>query len=143
MKGVQRYGLGLLLLAVQGGVWAQSEPAPQLDTQQCLRQLRPAAPQHGVSLQEFDHYTQQAQLLPSTVKAARRQPEGRETCWDYLAKTIEQERVEAGSAILNEHGGVIDQVADHFDVDKEVMVAIFVVDTNYGTLLGNTDVLNA
>lgn len=143
MKSVQRYGIGALLLAAQGLVWAQSEPEMLLDTQQCLRQLRPAAPQHGVSLNDFDRYTQQAQLLPSTVKSARGQPEGRETWWDYLAKTIDPERVDAGKAILADQGAVLDQVAARFEVDKEVMVAIFGVETNYGTRLGSTDVLNA
>lgn len=142
MKSVHALGAGLLLWAVQGGVWAQSAEMP-LDTQQCLQQLRPAAPQHGISLIDFDRYTQRAQLLPSTVKSARGQPEGRETWWDYLAKTIDQERVDAGKAILAEQRAVLEQLARQYDVDQEVMVAIFGVETNYGSRLGSTDVLNA
>lgn len=111
--------------------------------QACLSMLRPAAPANGVSVADFDRYTQGASLLVSTVSSARGQPEGRETWWDYIAKTVDDERVKQGRDIQSQYASELTRVAQQYRVDPEVLVAIFGIETNYGKQIGKTRVLDA
>jgi lytic murein transglycosylase len=113
------------------------------DIAACLASLRLSARAHGVSLGDFDRWTQGATLLPSTVSAARRQPEGREPYWDYIAKMVDDERVEQGRAIQKQYADTLARVGEDYRVDGEALVAIFGIETNYGTQLGKTRVLDA
>ena len=113
------------------------------DASACMAQMRSAAPANGVSVADFDRYTANAKLLASTVSARKGQPEGRETWWDYLAKTVDDERVAQGRAVLVKTGADLQNIGRRYDVDPEVLVAIFGIETNYGSLLGKTNVLDA
>lgn len=122
---------------------AAPEATSALDTKACLAKLRPAAVQNGVSLADFDRYTQGATLLESTVSSARGQPEGRETWWDYIAKTVDRERVDQGKAIQAQYASELTRLAQQYRVDGEALVAIFGIETNYGKQIGKTRVLDA
>ena len=118
-------------------------PTTSLDTAACLARLRPAAPQNGVSTADFDRYTQNATLLETTVASAKGQPEGRETWWDYIAKTVDEERVQQGQAIQRQYADTLSKVGETYRVDGEALVAIFGIETNYGKQIGKTRVLDA
>ena len=118
--------------------------APNMPTiAACLSSLRPAAVANGVSVADFDRYTQGASLLVSTVSSARGQPEGRETWWDYIAKPVDEERVAQGREIQTQYVNELTRVAQQYRVDPEVLVAIFGIETNYGKQIGKTRVLDA
>lgn len=142
-KAVSRFATlaPVLGLAVLAG--ASFSAHAQLDTQACLARLRPAASANGLSPGDFDRFTQDAQLLESTVTAARNQPEYRETWWEYIAKTVDDERIEQGRSILEEYRPELEKIGARFQVDPEVLVAIFGIETNYGKQLGKTRVVDA
>lgn len=131
------------LLAGGLAVLAAAQAHAQLDTGACLARLRPAASANGIQVADFDTYTQGATLLASTVASARAQPEGRETWWDYLAKTVDEERVADGRKLMAAEAVPLSSIAARYDVDGEVMVAIFGIETNFGRVLGKTRVLDA
>ncbi|VCU69663.1 Membrane-bound lytic murein transglycosylase B precursor [Pigmentiphaga humi] len=143
---VFRKSVPLSLLAGAAALMAASAAhagEATLDTAACLARLRPGAPANGVQLAEFDTYTQGAALLPSTVASAQAQPEGKETWWDYIAKTVDDERVAAGRELMAGQQQALAEIAARYEVDGEVMVAIFGIETNYGRQLGKTRVLDA
>ncbi|MFA4913739.1 MAG: lytic murein transglycosylase [Burkholderiaceae bacterium] len=136
--------MGAVAMPAHAQTAAGAAPAPNMPTlASCLATLRPAAPANGVSVADFDRYTQDASLLVSTVSSARGQPEGRETWWDYIAKTVDEERVSQGRDIQNQYANELTRVAQQYRVDPEVLVAIFGIETNYGKQIGKTRVLDA
>ncbi|MGE8656173.1 MAG: lytic murein transglycosylase [Achromobacter sp.] len=115
----------------------------ELDTKACIAKLRKGATANGLTLADWDKYTAKAKLLPTTVASAQGQPEGRETWWDYIAKTVDDERVADGRAVLAKYGQQLDAISQQYQVDPATLVAIFGIETNYGRQVGKTDVLNA
>lgn len=103
----------------------------------------PAATANGLTVADWDKYTAKAKLLPTTVASAQGQPEGRETWWDYIAKTVDDERVADGRAVLAKYGKQLGDISQQYQVDPATLVAIFGIETNYGRQVGKTDVLNA
>ena len=80
---------------------ATAAPAPPIRSSSCRRRKTPrpawtscakGATANGLTLADWDKYTAGAKLLPTTVSSAG-QPEGRESWWDYIAKTVDDERV--------------------------------------------------
>ena len=135
-------GLGAALAHAQPAAASEAPPA-MAGVEQCLQRLRAQAPAHGVALADFDRHTRQASVLPATIAAARRQPEREEAWWDYIAKMVDDERVEQGRAHLAQSHDVLARIADRYGVDAEALVAIFGIETNYGAQLGKMRVLDA
>jgi lytic murein transglycosylase len=123
-----------------GGATPQAQDR---DPAQCLATLRTSAPANGVSVADFDRYTQGTKLLAVTVAAAQAQPEGKETWWDYIAKTVDDQRVAEGMAVLDKSRAALNTIDDRYQIDSEPLVAIFGIETNFGSQLGKVDVLNA
>jgi len=142
-KVVSRFAMLAPVLASAALASTSFSAHAQLDTQACLAKLRPAASANGLSSADFDRFTQGSQLLESTVTAARNQPEYRETWWEYIAKTVDEERVEQGQRILAEYRPELEKIGARFNVDPEALVAIFGIETNYGKQLGKTRVIDA
>lgn len=115
----------------------------ELDTKACIAKLRKGATANGLTLADWDKYTAKAKLLPTTVASAQGQPEGRESWWDYIAKTVDDERVSDGRAVLAKYGKQLGDISQQYQVDPATLVAIFGIETNYGRQVGKTDVLNA
>lgn len=115
----------------------------ELDTKACIDKLRKGATANGLTVADWDKYTANATLLPTTVASAKGQPEGRESWWDYIAKTVDDERVQDGKAVLGKYGSQLDAISQQYRVDPATLVAIFGIETNYGRQVGKTDVLNA
>lgn len=109
----------------------------------CLSSLRARAPANGITVADFDRLTHGAQRLESTVTAARAQAGPQEPWWSYIAKTVDQERVDEGRRTLAEHRDDLERIGAQYQVEPEVLVAIFGIETNYGGYLGSTPVLDA
>ncbi|CAB3699348.1 lytic murein transglycosylase [Achromobacter piechaudii] len=115
----------------------------ELDTKACIAKLRKGATANGLTVADWDKYTANAKLLPTTVASAKGQPEGRESWWDYIAKTVDDERVNDGLAVMKKVGPQLSSIGQQYQVDPATLVAIFGIETNYGRQIGKTDVLNA
>jgi lytic murein transglycosylase len=124
-------------------VQATSPSAASHNLTQCLAGLRRTAPENGISVQDFDHYTQGSRLLTTTITASRTQPEVKETWWDYIAKTVDTQRVNDGMAVLAKTRDILVSIDEQYRIDSEPLIAIFGIETNFGTKLGKVDVLNA
>ncbi len=126
--------------------WSFTAGAPEdqdRDPAACLASLRASAPANGISVADFDRYTRTPRLLAVTVAAAKAQPEGKETWWDYIAKTVDDQRVAEGKAVLAKSHDALAAIDARYQTDSEPLVAIFGIETNYGSQLGKVDVLNA
>jgi lytic murein transglycosylase len=130
--------------AAPGANATPAAPDPQdADPAACLSRLRAGAPANGVSIADFDRITAGSRILATTVAAAKAQPEGKETWWDYIAKTVDDQRVADGRLAMEKSGAALAAIDQTYLIDSEPLVAIFGIETNYGSQLGKVDVLNA
>lgn len=63
--------------------------------------------------------------------------------WDELAATTDEERVQQGRAILAREAEALQRIEAQFGVPKEIVVAIYGIETNYGPAGGRIPVLDA
>jgi lytic murein transglycosylase len=63
--------------------------------------------------------------------------------WDELAATTDDQRVADGRAVLAREGDALRKIEARFGVPKEIIVAIYGIETNYGPAGGKIPVLDA
>jgi membrane-bound lytic murein transglycosylase B len=80
---------------------------------------------------------------PVVVERDRNQSEFTKTIWEYLDSAASDVRVENGREALRRHAGLLDRIEARFGVDKEVVVAIWGLESAYGAYRGETPVLGA
>ncbi len=82
-------------------------------------------------------------FLPEVVKIDRNQTEFKRSFEDYMAIATSENRVATGRALLARHAGLLDQIERKYRVEKEVVVAIWGLESRYGSRKGDVPVLSA
>ena len=81
--------------------------------------------------------------VPLVVERDRNQAEFNRTMEDYLAIAASDERIAMGRAKLRQHRAVFDAIEARFGVKKEVLCAVWGMESFYGTQLGDAPVIAA
>lgn len=111
------------------------------DVLACRSRLRPSALGAGIRPELFDRYVMGAGRDPEVLQLLDAQPEFTTPVWDYLAGLVDEERVSDGRAMLSEHADVLARVADRYGVDRETVVAVWGVESNFGRTFGKRPLL--
>jgi lytic murein transglycosylase len=83
------------------------------------------------------------QYLPRVVELDRAQPEFSRPVWQYLDGTVSPQRVQLGQQKLAEWRGAIDGAAARYGVTPGVLVAIWGIESNFGSNYGSTPTIDA
>ena len=90
-------------------------------------------------------------LVPSAIASDRAQPEFTRAVWDYLDSAVSPQRVSRGQAKLQQlrsAGNVaanvdVEAIAARYGVPAEVLVAIWGIESNYGSFVGDIPTIDA
>jgi membrane-bound lytic murein transglycosylase B len=130
--------LVFLLLAV--GAQARAQPVP-FDA--WLAQFRDEALAEGISAATLDRALDGLQPIPEVIERDRRQPEGRLTFRDYNRRVLSPTRVERGRELMREHRELLARVAADYGVQPRFIVALWGIESNYGSFSGEFSVVAA
>lgn len=97
----------------------------------------------GVPAATYDAALRGAHFLPEVVARDRRQSEFTKTIWDYLDVAVSEDRVALGRRALNKNTDLLDRIEARYGVDREVVVAIWGLESAYGTYRGDTPTIAA
>jgi len=98
--------------------------------------FRPRALAAGITGQTFDDAFRDARFDPAVVEKDRNQSEFTKSIWDYLDSAVSDERVAKGQAALQDNLALLERIEATFGVDKQVVVAVWGLESAYGTYRG-------
>lgn len=84
-----------------------------------------------------------ASYLPRVVELDRAQPEFTRAVWDYLDVAVSPQRIALGQEKLQLVRTEADAAASRYGVPANVLVAIWGIESNYGTNYGSTPTIDA
>jgi membrane-bound lytic murein transglycosylase B len=84
-----------------------------------------------------------AEPQPKIIDAMNRPAEKTLLWWEYRARFVQEERIDAGVALWREHRELLDRIALERQVPPEYILAILGVETLYGRRSGGYRVLDA
>lgn len=102
-----------------------------------LSQFKVEAKRNDISEQTIVKTIEHAEYLPRVIELDRAQPEFIATFMSYLAGRVTSGRVDAGRERLQAHGKLLAQVEAEYGVPKNIIVAFWGLETNYGRNTGD------
>jgi len=84
-----------------------------------------------------------AQINPLALERDANQPEFTKAVWAYVDTAASDARIEGGQNKMTEVDGVLDVIEAKYRVPREVLTAIWGLETSYGRILGNHDIVDS
>ncbi len=97
----------------------------------------------GISEKTVDAVMNTAIFLPKVIEYDRYQPEFYEDTKTYVSKRTSKDKVQKGKRIYKKNKNLINIVDKEFNVEKELLLALMGIETNYGTYLGKMDIISS
>ena len=77
------------------------------------------------------------------IKADRSQPEFSRPVWEYLDGALSPLRVRNGQRLLTQNAELLDRIEQRYGVDRQVLVSVWGMESNFGTFQGNKSVIRS
>ena len=97
----------------------------------------------GISRNVVDDVMSNAKFLPKVIEYDRYQPEFYEDTYTYIKKRTNIKKVRKGLALYKKEKLLIDKVDKKFLVEKELLLALMGIETNFGNYLGKMDIISS
>jgi membrane-bound lytic murein transglycosylase B len=135
-------GTGVGPVAAQT-VAGQSVAGDDAGLQLWLVDFRPRALAAGIDAAVFDAAIKGVIYDENVIRRDRNQSEFTKTIWDYLETATSDLRIVNGKAALERQGAALAEIEAQYGVDKEVVVAIWGLESAYGTFRGRDGVIGS
>ncbi|MEO1680937.1 MAG: lytic murein transglycosylase [Pseudomonadota bacterium] len=105
--------------------------------------IKARAAARGISRETVDAAFAGVTYDADVIRRDRNQSEFTKTIWDYLDTAVSDLRVTNGREALGRHEAVLDQIETRYGVPKEVVVAVWGLESAYGTFRGESSVIQS
>lgn len=109
----------------------------------CISRLHVKARVQGISEVTVTQVLNKVEFMPRVIELDRRQPEFTQTFADYFSARITEDRVRRGKTLLAKYRQLLGRIEQQTRVPAQYLIALWGLETNYGSYLGNTSVPNA
>ena len=110
--------------------------------QRWISDFRGTALNSGISRATFDRaFAGVTAPDPEVLELARNQPEFNAPVWQYFDNQITDESIGNGREMARRHRQTLDRVESRFGVDRNVVLAIWSIESRYGEALTNTRIV--
>ena len=108
-----------------------------------LKNFKILAIKNDISENTFNKVMQNAKFIPKVIEYDRYQPEFYEDTKTYISKRTSIEKLKKGAKLFKKNNSFISSIESKFDVEKELLLSLMGIETNFGTYLGKMDILSS
>ena len=108
-----------------------------------LVEFKKYALQKNISEETFNKSMSHVVFLPKVIKYDRFQPEFYEDTKTYISKRTTEQKVKKGISLYEKDRNFINSIEDKFTVEKDLLLALMGIETNFGTYVGKMDILSS
>ena len=99
-------------------------------------------PQSGISEATFDRaFRDVTDPDPEVLEKARTQAEFKAPAWDYFDNRVQEQSIANGRAMARKWKPWLDRIEKRFGVDRNILLAIWSMESNYGEILKDKKVM--
>ena len=113
------------------------------DFNQWLKKFQKRAISSGISDRVVIEIMSQARFLPKVIEYDRYQPEFYEDTFTYIKKRSSSRKIKEGLKLYKKEKSIIETVEKDFEVEKELLLALMGIETNFGKYLGKMDIISS
>ena len=108
-----------------------------------LKDFKKHALDNNISKKTFDITMSNVVFLPKVIKYDRFQPEFYEDTKTYISKRTSQQKINSGLTLYKKNKDFIDSIDFKFSVEKNLLLSLMGIETNFGTYVGKMDILSS
>ena len=108
-----------------------------------INNFKKHAIESGISKKVVNDVMSSATFLPKVIEYDRYQPEFYEDTFTYIKKRTNYKKVKKGLALYKKEKSTIDKIDSNFLVEKELLLALMGIETNFGKYLGKMDIISS
>ena len=108
-----------------------------------LVDFKKKAVNQGISKKTVDSAMKNAKFLSKVIEYDRYQPEFYEDTNTYINKRVNKDRVKKGLFLYKKEKDLINKIEKNFFVEKELLLALMGIETNFGKYLGKMDIISS
>ena len=97
----------------------------------------------GISERTLSAAFRNVSFDPDVIKRDRNQSEFTKTIWQYLSSAASDTRIKNGKAALRKHRRILEAIEQRYGVEKEVVVAVWGLESAYGEFRGSNDIVRS
>ena len=113
------------------------------DFQNWKKDFKKIALKNNISEKTFNMVMTDTQFLSDVIKYDRFQPEFYEDTKTYISKRTSSKKVSVGKNFYKKNIKLIDNIENKFEIEKELLLALMGIETNFGTYVGKMDILSS
>tara|TARA_B100001057_G_C22739415_1_gene907121 strand:+ start:141 stop:1136 length:996 start_codon:yes stop_codon:yes gene_type:complete len=113
------------------------------DFDQWLIKFKTQAIDTGISKKVVIEVMGGAKFLPKVIEYDRFQPEFYEDTFTYIKKRSSRRKIKEGLKLYNKEKNIIKNIEKDFQVEKELLLALMGIETNFGKYLGKMDIVSS
>ena len=98
---------------------------------------------NNISEKTFDVVMKNVKFLPDVIKYDRFQPEFYEDTKTYITKRTSKNKVSKGLIFYQKNTDLINSIEKKFGIEKELLLSLMGIETNFGTYVGKMDILSS
>ena len=132
-----------LLITLFLSVGSKQSFANNSDFKLWLSEFTVVAKQSGVTDKTINTVLKKSKYLPDVIKYDRFQPEFYENTRTYIKKRTSRLKVKKGVSLYKSQKKIINKVEKNFGVEKELLLSLMGIETNFGNYLGKMDIISS
>jgi len=129
---------GLFFLVYSSFVSANSK-----DFNWWLNDFKLIAKKNGISQKTINSVLNDVVYLERVIEYDKKQPEFFEKTNVYISKRASKRAVRQAAILLKENKFIFEKVEKEFNIDKEILLALWSTETNFGKNLGKMDIVSS
>ena len=108
-----------------------------------LKKFQTEAINSGISENVVKEIMSDAKFLPKVIEYDRYQPEFYEDTFTYIKKRSSNRKIKEGLKLYKKEKKIIEIIEKDFQVEKELLLALMGIETNFGKYLGKMDIISS
>ena len=132
----------VIVLTIILSIYFQKLEANQ-DFNTWLNNFKKTAIKNGISENTVNDVMNDAKFLSKVIEYDRYQPEFYEDTKTYVKKRTSNEKLKKGISLYQKEKKIINIIENKFSVEKELLLALMGIETNYGKYLGKMDIISS
>ena len=108
-----------------------------------LSSFKILALKQGISEKTLKIVLQDVEFLEQVIKYDRRQPEFFEDTITYVSKRATKSRATLAKKLYNKNNILFNEVENNFNVEKEILLSLWGIETNFGKYVGKMDIISS
>ena len=113
------------------------------DFNQWLTKFQVQAINSGISKKVVNEIMSDVRFLPKVIEYDRYQPEFYEDTFTYIKKRSSSRKIKEGIKLYKKEKLIIETIEKEFHVEKELLLALMGIETNFGKYLGKMDIVSS